>query len=179
MGSRRCSRLISGLLRPEGGSIEIDGRSIGELADRERAALRADRIGIALQSDNLLPHLSALENVEVALSFGSRRLSRAERRSSATALLERFGVAHRGHHRPRHLSGGEAQRVALAVSLANGPDLLLADEVVAQLDADTAADVMCELIDEDCALLYVTHDPALADRVPTRYALTAGRVESR
>jgi ABC-type lipoprotein export system ATPase subunit len=178
-GKSTLLSLAAGLLVPDVGRVVIDGRSIGDLGDGERSAIRAHRIGIALQSDNLLPHLTAMENVEVALSFGRRRSSRAAMRSTATTLLERFGVAHRRHHRPRHLSGGEAQRVALAVSIGNDPDVLLADEVVGQLDAESATDVMNELLGEDCALLYVTHDPALADRVETRYALAEGRIELR
>ena len=94
-------------------------------------------------------------------------------------LLDRFDVANRADHRPRHLSGGEAQRVALAVSMANEPDLLLADEVVAQLDGETAARVVDEVLDADFAVLFVTHDLALADLVEHRYALDGQAVVTR
>ena len=94
-------------------------------------------------------------------------------------LLDRFDVGDRAGHRPRHLSGGEAQRVALAVSMANAPDLLLADEVVAQLDGETAARVVDTVLDADFAVLFVTHDLALADLVEHRYALEDGAVVTR
>ena len=140
-GKSTLLSLIAGLLRPTEGTIEIDGRGMSDLDDRHRAELRANRIGIALQADNLIPFLNARENVELALGFGPRR-TRRETRDRAVDLLDRFEVAHRAEHRPRHLSGGEAQRVALAVSMANEPALLLADEVVAQLDTTTAARVV-------------------------------------
>ena len=185
-GKSTLLSLIAGLLRPDAGTVEVDGVAISALDDRDRARLRADRIGIALQADNLIPFLSARENVEVALAFSSRHKGRVARRSqrraaSARALehLDRFGVAHRAHHRPRHLSGGEAQRVALAVSVANEPALLLADEVVAQLDAETAAHVMDAVIDAPFAVLFVTHDLRLADLVERRYELADGEVRAR
>ena len=173
-GKSTLLSLIAGLLRPDAGTVEIDGVAISELNDRQSAGLRADRIGIALQSDNLIPFLTARENVELALGFGTRK-----GRSRAMDLLERFHVSHRAGHRPRQLSGGEAQRVALAVSMANEPALLLADEVVAQLDGQLAASVVAEVLDSDCALLFVTHDPVLADLVEHRYALEGHTVVRR
>lgn len=169
-GKSTLLSLIAGLLRPDEGTVEIDGVSMDELDDPGRARLRAERIGIALQSDNLIPFLSARENVELALGFGRTR-DRASRRVRAMQLLERFGVAHRAHHLPRLLSGGEAQRVALAVSMANDPAILLADEVVAQLDSETAIRVVDEVITADFAVLYVTHDLALANLVEHRYSI--------
>lgn len=177
-GKSTLLSLIAGLLRPDSGTVEIDGVPISALDDRHRARLRADRIGIALQSDNLIPFLSARENVEVALAFGARR-SRTASRARAMELLGRFEVGHRADHRPRQLSGGEAQRVALAVSMANEPALLLADEVVAQLDGDTAARVVDAVLDTDFAVLFVTHDLALADLVEHRYALDGHAVVTR
>lgn len=181
-GKSTLLSLIAGLLRPDSGTVEIDGVPMSELDDGHRARLRADRIGIALQSDNLIPFLTARENVEVALAFGGRQStgrSRARARARATDLLDRFDVGHRAGHRPRHLSGGEAQRVALAVSMANEPALLLADEVVAQLDGETAARVVDEVLDADFAVLFVTHDLALADLVEHRYALDGQAVVAR
>jgi putative ABC transport system ATP-binding protein len=167
--------LIAGLLRPDAGTVEIDGVGLAELDDARRASLRASGIGIALQSDNLIPFLSARENVALALSFGRRR------RPDATAdnLLDRMGVAHRRNHRPRQLSGGEAQRVALAVALANKPAALLADEMVAQLDSITAGQVVDAVFDTDMAVLFVTHDLELADRAGQRLALQDHTVVSR
>jgi len=170
--------LIAGLLRPDAGTISIDAVAMSDLGDLARAEVRASRIGIALQSDNLIPFLSAVENVELAVAFGPRR-RRGYARARAFDLLERFGVAHRAHQRPRQLSGGEAQRVALAVSLANDPGLLLADEVVAQLDEETAADVITQVLHGDFAVLYVTHEVAIADLADQRYAMSERGVSLR
>jgi ABC-type lipoprotein export system ATPase subunit len=177
-GKSTLLSLIAGLLRPDAGTIAIDGVSMDELGDGERARLRAERIGIALQSGNLIPFLSARENVELALGFTGRSRRRRSR-LRALQLLDRFGVGHRADHRPRHLSGGETQRVALAVAMANDPALLLADEVVAQLDGETAGHVVDEVLAGDLAVLYVTHDMALADRVDLRYRLSGHRIEPR
>ena len=177
-GKSTLLSLIAGLLRPDSGTVEIDGIPLSSRGDRDRATVRARRVGIALQSDNLIPFLSALENVELALGFGSR-LSRRRARSAALDLLERFGVAPRAGHLPRHLSGGEAQRVALAVAMVNEPAMLLADEVVAQLDGETAGHVIDEVLAAEIAVLYVTHDTALADRVDRRYELSDREVRLR
>lgn len=177
-GKSTLLSLIAGLLRPTAGSVAIDGVPISDLGDQERAQLRAARIGIALQADNLIPFLSARENVELALGFGGRRNRRAERERSME-LLERFDVAHRADHRPRHLSGGEAQRVALAVSMANDPALLLADEVVAQLDHGTATRVVDEVLSAEFAVLFVSHDVALADLADRRYVLIDSELVAR
>lgn len=172
-GKSTLLSLVAGLLRPDAGSVEIDGTPMSELDDADRARLRGARIGIALQSENLVPFLSAQENVELALAFGGHRprRDRRQRRGRARELLDQFGVVHRADHRPRQLSGGEAQRVALAVSSANEPALLLADEVVAQLDADTAGHVIDEVLESEYAVLFVTHQPELADRAERRYQL--------
>ena len=177
-GKSTLLSLIAGLLRPDDGTVEIDGLSMDDLDDAARARLRADRIGIALQSDNLIPFLSAVENVEMALAFGSRRPAR-QRRAVALGLLDGFGLADRAAHRPRQLSGGEAQRVALAVSMANRPSLLLADEVVASLDARTAAGVVDSILTAPCAVLFVTHEVALADLAERRLSLADGGVRLR
>lgn len=175
-GKSTLLSLIAGLLRPDRGSVVVDGADLQLLGDADRARIRARRIGIALQSENLIPFLSALENVELALGFGNRGARRGRR---AMELLDQFGVAHRSGHRPHHLSGGEAQRVALAVAMANRPALLLADEVVAQLDGETAGLVVDEVLAGDFAVLYVTHDVVLADRAARRYRLQDRRIESR
>lgn len=177
-GKSTLLSIIAGLLRPDTGTLEFDGVPMSELDEAARARLRADRIGIALQADNLIPFLSARENVELALGFGSRP-DRRQARARALELLDRLGVVHRADHRPRHLSGGEAQRVALAVAMANEPALLLADEVVAQLDGETASHVVDEVLASNFAVLYVTHDVALADRVDRRYRLHDHRIEAR
>ncbi len=166
-GKSTLLSLIAGLLHPDKGVVEVEGVSISNLNDAERAVLRSQRIGIALQSENLIPFLSTQENVELALGFGGHRSGAAQARK----LLERMGVSHRANHRPRQLSGGEAQRVSLAVALANKPALLLADEMVSQLDATTADAVTQDVFDSDMAVLFVTHDPTLAARAELRLRL--------
>ena len=177
-GKSTLMSLIAGLLRPTAGTIEIDGVPMSGLDDAARARLRASRIGIALQSDNLIPFLTARENIELAMAFvpGGARRSSATR---AQELLDRFGVGARAQHRPRQLSGGEAQRVALAVAMANGPALLLADEVVGQLDRETAGSVVDDVLATDFAVLFVTHDMGLADMADRRYAIEDGRICAR
>ncbi|MCD2442631.1 ATP-binding cassette domain-containing protein [Agromyces sp. SYSU K20354] len=177
-GKSTLLALIAGLLEPDSGIVEIDGTPLTSRSEHERAGVRARTIGIALQSDNLIPFLSARENVELALGFGGE-VARRRAPAAARELLEQFGVGHRADHLPRHLSGGEAQRVALAVATANHPAVLLADEVVGQLDAETAEHVIDTVLAVDVAVLYVTHDAALADRVSTRYEITDHQVRLR
>lgn len=174
-GKSTLLSLIAGLLRADAGDIEIEGVSMAGLDERDRANLRARRIGIALQADNLIPFLTAAENVELALAFAGKPSRRAAQARS-TDLLGRFGVGHRSTHVPRQLSGGEAQRVALAVAMANEPALLLADEVVAQLDGETAGHVIDEVLAAEFAVLFVTHSLALADLAEHRYVLEDQRV---
>jgi putative ABC transport system ATP-binding protein len=177
-GKSTLLSLIAGLLRPSAGTVEINGVAMSDLDDRARAELRASFIGIALQSDNLIPFLTARENVELAHAFSPRR-SRRSAPAPSDDLLERFEVAHCAHLRPRQLSGGETQRVALAVAMANKPAVLLADEVVGQLDGDTAKRVISEVLSSESAVLFVTHDVALADQADHRYVLVDGGVVAR
>jgi len=175
-GKSTLLSLIAGLMRPDTGRISIGGQQMDQLNDDARANLRADRIGFVLQSDNLIPFLTAVENVELAIGFGNGRRS-TER---ARELLSDLGLAHRMDHLPRQLSGGESQRVAVGVALANEPDLLLADEVVGQLDSTTAADVM-EMIfkasrERNLTVLYVTHDEQLARQAHHSLRLADRRV---
>ena len=171
-GKSTLLALIAGLLRPDHGTVEVDGSDLAGLDDAELSVLRSRCIGIALQSDNLIPFLTAEENVTLALDFGPGKTGRLR----AADLLDRMGVGHRARHMPRQLSGGEAQRVSLAVALANAPRLLLADEMVSQLDADTAKSVIRDVCDADMAVLIVTHDPVLAARADLRLCLRDRRV---
>jgi putative ABC transport system ATP-binding protein len=175
-GKSTLLSLIAGLMRPDSGHISIGGQRMDQLNDDGRAGLRAERIGFVLQSDNLIPFLTAVENVELAIGFAQGRRSMARARD----LLSDLGLGQRINHLPRQLSGGESQRVAVAVALANEPDLLLADEVVGQLDSHTAADVM-EMIfqasrDRNLTVLYVTHDEQLARRAHRSFRLSNHRV---
>ena len=174
-GKSTLLALMAGLLRPDWGKVEIDGVALADLDDTGLSRMRSQSIGIALQSDNLIPFLTAEENVNLALDLGSRRAGKGR----AVELLGRMGVGHRARHMPRQLSGGEAQRVSMAVALANAPLLLLADEMVSQLDAETAKTVVRDVFDADMAVLIVTHDPALADRADLRLGLQDRKVVVR
>lgn len=167
---------IAGLMLPDSGAVRFDGEDVTTLDDTARARLRAGRIGIVLQSGNLIPFLSARENVELAIELaGGRR-----RDPRARDLLVELGLVDRLDHLPRRLSGGETQRVAVALALANQPDLLLADEVTGELDSASAEQVM-EIIfyawrDRGLTVLFVTHNGELAARAEHRLRLEAGEV---
>jgi putative ABC transport system ATP-binding protein len=175
-GKSTLISLLAGLMVPDGGRVLFDGQDLNELDDPARARLRANRIGIALQTNNLIPFLTAVENVQLAIDFAGRPAPA----SRAGELLERLGLADRRDHLPRRLSGGEAQRVALAVALANEPDLLLADEVVGELDSTTAEHVMDMVFEASrergLTVLLVTHSAQLAARTGTQLRLVDGEV---
>jgi putative ABC transport system ATP-binding protein len=175
-GKSTLLSLIAGLMRPDKGHVYIGGQQMDQLDDNDRANLRANRIGFVLQSDNLIPFLTAVENVELAMGFASGPRPAAR----ARGLLFDLGLGHRIDHLPRQLSGGESQRVAVAVALANEPDLLLADEVVGQLDSNTASDVMNMIFtasrERNLTVLYVTHDEQLAREAHRSLRLTDRKV---
>lgn len=168
--------LLAGLDLPSTGSVRIAGQDIFALDEDARAELRGDKVGFVFQSFQLLPALTALENVMLPLE-----LANAERvRERSVALLERVGLGSRLTHYPRQLSGGEQQRVALARAFAPEPQLLLADEPTGNLDAATGAsiiDLMFEMnAEQGTTLVLVTHDEALAARCSRRIRLAAGRM---
>ena len=178
-GKTTMIALLAGLAVPDGGRVLFDGDDLTALDDAGRARLRAERIGIVLQSGNLIPFLTAAENVELATEFADD----GDARAGAGDLLAELGVGSRSHHLPRRMSGGEAQRVAIAVALANDPELLLADEITGQLDSKTADQVMGTIFDawqrHGLTVLYVTHDRGLADRAERRLILDGGQVRER
>ena len=176
-GKSTLISLIAGLMVPDSGRVSFDGEDLAALSDTQRAHIRATRIGIVLQSGNLLPFLSAAENVALAARLAEADSSPAR----VVALLAQVGLADRADHLPRRLSGGEAQRVALAVALVNSPDLLLADEAVGQLDSSTARLVMGTLQqacrEQDLAVLLVTHSQSVAALGSRVVLLVEGRLE--
>lgn len=176
-GKTTLMSLLAGLMRPESGTVFFDGRALSDLDDAARARLRAGRIGVVLQSGNLIPFLTAAENVELAIELGG-----GGKRSKARAreLLGEVGLAGRADHVPRRMSGGEAQRVSVAMALANEPDLLLADEVTGQLDSANAARVMDVIFgawrERGLTVLFVTHNAELAASAQRRLRLHDGAV---
>lgn len=171
--------VLAGLMLPEAGAVRFDGEEITALDEAQRAGLRARRIGVVLQRDNLIGFLSAAENVELAVKLAGG----AHPARRARALLGELGLAHRVDDLPRRLSGGEAQRAALAVALVNEPELLLADEVTAELDSDSAQRVL-ELIltasrERGLTVLLVTHSAELAQLAEVRLCVADGLVSRR
>ena len=178
-GKSTLISLLAGLLLPDAGRVVFDGRDIAALDDVARAELRARRIGVVLQSGNLIPFLTALENVKLAIELAGGEDHAAER---ATEMLSQLGLADRLDHLPRRMSGGEVQRASVAVALANEPDLLLADEVTGELDSATAQQVMGVIFDawreRGLTVLFVTHSGELAAMAEQRLRLADGGVRS-
>ena len=173
-GKSTLLSMIAGLLVPDAGRVVFDEDDIAGLDETSRARLRARRVGIVLQSGNLVPFLSAVENVELAMELAGP----PRQTPHARDLLGEFGLGARLHHRVRRLSGGEAQRVALAVALANEPDLLLADEPTGELDSASADNVMSILLEASrsrgLTVLYVTHSRELAARARRQLRISDG-----
>jgi putative ABC transport system ATP-binding protein len=167
--------LLAGLDRPTSGRVSLDGQDLGSLTEDQRARLRAEKVGFVFQSFQLIPTLTARENVQVPLEL---RGEPAEVR--AQELLERVGLGDRAHHYPAQLSGGEQQRVALARAFSIRPQILFADEPTGNLDAKTGATIitlMEELNRElGTTLVLVTHDHDLAQRARRTIRLFDGRV---
>lgn len=171
-GKSTLLALINGLLQPDDGVVSFNGVPLNSLNDDKRSELRATSVGIALQAENLIPFLTALENVELAHSFGGC----GKDSGAALALLERLGVVHVANYLPRQISGGEAQRVSLAVALANKPKLLIADEMAAQLDAKTANSVMQDIFESAMAVVFVTHNRSLAKLAQRQFCIQNKKV---
>jgi putative ABC transport system ATP-binding protein len=168
--------LLAGLDRPTSGEVHIDGQALSTLDEDARAALRQRLLGFVFQSFQLLPALTALENVMLPLELAGA----ADAEARARVWLERVGLARRTTHYPRQLSGGEQQRVAIARAFAGDPKLLMADEPTGNLDGATGvevADLMFRLNREHgTTLVLVTHDTALASRCVRKLSLSAGRL---
>ena len=169
--------LLAGLDAPSSGEITLDGTNIVNLDEDERATLRSEKVGFVFQNFQLLPALTALENVMLPLELAG--IDGAREKSEE--FLSRVGLAERFHHYPRTLSGGEQQRVAIARAFASQPLILFADEPTGNLDTTTGATVV-ELLfglnkEEGTTLLLVTHDNTLADRCQRKFTMTAGHLE--
>ena len=178
-GKSTLMNLVGCLDRPTKGSYRLNGKEVAEMSRDQRARIRNRQIGFVFQNFNLLNRTSALENVELPLLY-QRGLSSRKRKARAKSLLEKVGLADRMDHHPGQLSGGQQQRVAIARSLANEPDILMADEPTGNLDSRTSrevTDLFRELnADHEITLILVTHDQGVAQKATRNIVLHDGRV---
>jgi putative ABC transport system ATP-binding protein len=175
-GKSTLLAILAGLDTPSTGSVELDGQDLFAVDEDQRARLRAANVGFVFQSFQLLPALTALENVMLPLELSND----AKAEELARQVLERVGLGERLHHYPKHLSGGEQQRVALARAFVVRPKVLLADEPTGSLDADSGTEIIKLLFEMNreygTTLVMVTHDESLAARCGRIVRLAAGRI---
>jgi putative ABC transport system ATP-binding protein len=178
-GKSTLLNLIAGLDRPSGGTIEVDGKGIDKMSEAELARWRADHVGFVFQSYNLLPVLTAVENVELPLLL--TRVPASERRRRAQTALRVVGLEDRMNHYPRQLSGGQEQRVSIARAIVNDPLLIVADEPTGDLDRASADEILrlLEKLNRELGktIVMVTHDPVAAERATTIRHLDKGALK--
>jgi ABC-type lipoprotein export system ATPase subunit len=177
-GKSTLLQILAGLLAPTAGTVRIGGEELTRMSSDERARCRRRRIGIVLQRDNLHPDLDVAGNIALPLHIDGQPAAAINER--VAALLDEVGLADRRHGRTNQISGGEAQRTALAVALAAGPDVLLADEPTGELDEETAAAVL-DLIERARAahgmtVVAVSHNPMVAERADRRLVMRDGLI---
>ncbi|WP_328937763.1 ABC transporter ATP-binding protein [Streptomyces tauricus] len=180
-GKSTLLQMLGGLDRPTSGSIELDGTDLARLSETKLTNVRSENIGFVFQSFNLIPTLTAQENVETALV--PLKVKVRERRERAAAALESVGLAERAGHLPAELSGGQQQRVAIARALVKQPKVLLADEPTGNLDESTRDEIM-DVLDtmwkeHGLTFIMVTHDSALAKKAPRVATIRKGRITVR
>ncbi|WP_244488392.1 MULTISPECIES: ABC transporter ATP-binding protein [unclassified Devosia] len=183
-GKTSLLMLLAGLERATSGKVVVAGQDLSGLSEDDLAVFRRHTLGIVFQSFHLIPSLTALDNVGLALEIASPDLSLAQTREAAAAALEAVGLGGRLQHRPAALSGGEQQRVGLARAMIAKPRLLLADEPTGNLDQETGAVVVELMFDlarqQGTAVVLITHDPSLAARADRVFTMTSGElVETR
>lgn len=178
-GKTTMLAMLAALLNPSSGAIIIDGHNLAEMKESERTRFRREKIGFTFQQNNLLPFLSARENVELMLRLNNS--FQKQGRERARELLTRLGLGDRLDNLPSQLSGGQQQRVAIARALVNHPSLLLADEPTGALDTKTGAEVLGlfdELHAQGLTIILVTHDPRVAQRAERIVTLSDGQIVS-
>lgn len=176
-GKTTLLSMLGGMLSPDTGQIWVDDTSLYECSVPERAALRRDKIGFVFQTFNLVPYMSAVENVQVPLYLSG--VPKNQQRDRAVALLERVGLGERLHHKPSEMSVGQQQRVALARTLANRAPVILADEPTGNLDPESrecVLDFFAELHGEGHTIVVVTHDAVAAGASQRTLALRDGTI---
>ena len=174
-GKTTLLSMLGGMLSPDAGKVWFEGESLYDLSITARTQRRRERIGFVFQTFNLVPYLTALENVSVPLFLSG--VAKSEQRDRAVALLEQVGLGNRIDHKPSELSTGQQQRVALARTLANNPRLILADEPTGNLDPASREAVLSmfdQFVSEGRTIVMVTHDPGAAQRAQRRLCLQDG-----
>jgi putative ABC transport system ATP-binding protein len=175
-GKSTLLNLIAGIDKPSSGDVIVAGTNVAQLGETELASFRSHNVGFIFQFYNLIPVLSATENVELPLLL--THLSKAERRERAATALKVVGLADRASHYPRQLSGGQEQRVAIARAIVTDPKVLVADEPTGDLDAKSAHEILdlMETLNKDFkkTIVMVTHDPRAAERAHTQHHLEKG-----
>ncbi|MFH1623185.1 MAG: ABC transporter ATP-binding protein [Candidatus Aenigmatarchaeota archaeon] len=162
---------------PTTGKVYIDGKDVSKLDEDELALVRRKKIGFVFQTFNIIPSLTALQNVELPMTFAGMRPT--ERARKAEDPLAKVGLGKRVHHRPNELSGGEVQRVAIARALVNDPKLVLADEPTGNIDSKTSAEIMGilrKLNSEGRTIVMITHDPAIARHAKRKIYIKDGKI---
>jgi putative ABC transport system ATP-binding protein len=176
-GKSTLMNLIGCLDTPTAGRYDLRGQAVAGMKKEQLAKIRNRRVGFVFQNFNLLPQISAYENVEMPLLFG--RVPRRKRRRRVEEMLERVGLGDRMEHKPTELSGGQMQRVAVARALAMDPDIVLADEPTGNLDSTSGGDIMelfQDLWEQGRTLLVITHDAALSRRARRRVDIHDGKI---
>ena len=180
-GKSTLLHLVAGLDSYNSGSISFDGLSLGNLSKKELNDYRNNHVGLVFQFHNLLPELTALENITLPRWISGQMDDSAERK--ANELLQLLGIEHRAHHLPNEMSGGEQQRVAIARAMITKPSCLLADEPTGNLDEQNAREVLDLIIElnsnQNTALLIVTHDLSIANRMSRQLDLTDGCLKEK
>lgn len=177
-GKSTFMNILGCLDRPTSGSYRLDGEEVADLSDDELAYVRNKRIGFVFQSFNLLPKLTAQENVALPMIYAG--VSKGERNARAAELLTSLGLGERLDHLPSELSGGQRQRVAIARALANNPSIIMADEPTGNLDSKSSVDVMnifTRLYEEGRTIILVTHEPDIATYASRNVVLRDGLIE--
>jgi len=178
-GKSTLLQMLGGLDRPTSGTVKLDGKDLAGMSDTQLTSARAETIGFVFQNFNLIPTLTALENVETALV--PSRIARQSRTARALAALDSVGLGDRGDHLPGELSGGQQQRVAIARALVKNPKVLLADEPTGNLDEETRDEIV-DLIEglwkeQGLTIVLVTHDSVVAARTPRRLRIAKGTMK--
>ncbi|MCL1866875.1 MAG: ABC transporter ATP-binding protein [Oscillospiraceae bacterium] len=178
-GKSTLLHLIGGLDRPSSGSVFIGGENISELSDAKLSELRGRKIGFVFQFFNLLPNLTAAENIQTSMMFAAaKEMSSKEQKSRSIELLDMVGLADKAKSKPNELSGGQQQRVSIARALANNPDILLMDEPTGNLDSESEKEVLEHIMKihkSGKTIVIVTHNNELAKKAETVYEIRDGK----